>query len=86
MCLGAQFKWDESQTIFEQVLSHYDEQKGRNSADSLAALMQIAKYLYRYSHIQFFCGRDAAFSKLSTGADVPCWRYLFWKIATHVMF
>ena len=46
-CLAAQFKWDESQTIFEQVLSHYDSQKGRNSADSLAVLMQISLQFYR---------------------------------------
>jgi hypothetical protein len=47
-CLAAQFKWDESQTIFEKVLSHYDSQKGRNSADSLAALMQISVEFYKY--------------------------------------
>jgi hypothetical protein len=47
MCLASQFKWDESRTIFEQVLSHYDAQKGRNSADYLAVLMQISEHFYR---------------------------------------
>jgi hypothetical protein len=51
MCLAAQFKWDESQTIFEKVLSHYDAQKGRNSADSLEVLLQISESFYRSSYL-----------------------------------
>jgi len=47
MCLAAQFQWDESQTIFEEVLSHNDERKGRNSADSLAISLQISEQVYR---------------------------------------
>ncbi len=47
MCLAAQFQWDESQTIFEEVLSHNDELKGRNSADSLAISLQISEQAYR---------------------------------------
>ena len=46
-CLALQFKWEESQTIFEQVLSHYEAQKGKNSVDSLSVLMQISELLYR---------------------------------------
>lgn len=47
MCLASQFKWDESQTIFNQVLTNYDSQKGRSSAEYLNVFMQRAEYTYR---------------------------------------